>query len=689
MPQTLRLKLKKNQQRGGAKASVKTTAGIFVPTDNSDLILSGLFKNCVEFKPISTSSSTGFVFDMHLPPGSTIQLRSQTLGEHGNPLTQKESKERVRFVNTGLLLSNCCIKLSLVDTKRTYHSHKLDYDKRKKLSVTSAEASVEVVNQKDMYEASICGAGVHGVFMPDAITHEIMKPDKFENLVKSMKDRAAGIVTADSQKALDWIIQTANTANYDIQVFCMELIGSTGVGGGGGGFTTFKEFYDRTMAAAPQPPSSFQPDAVAVACKVAAAVLSTFTKSSFWSYDTHGKNIMTNGFFLYLLDFGRVYHILKNRGEIKRLFTKLIAISGLIPFLAKFFGVAATTAAIQANFDAIYDRYSVPDRAIVAGFFTIDPAAVPGDIARVRSNIFEILALLTLIDGMTNHFKFAEDGFQCYNYMHLVFHTQSTFDSLERFLDRCASTLAGFDAVCTARAVTVPAAGFIIGSVSSNLDVIARLLQDALVPCVAMGSPLARGTFRLPPPGTPLSPDELEHQAARDALMEQEEMDRRAAAGTTVAGTTVAPTSFEDNLMNFDTVAPTLAVPSPFLQASPASTSPFLPASPFSLSPFPPPTQNQLRAAVRNQFPHKGVSRQLVNSKTAAAAAATVVAAAAIKDLQKGHINPLPGGQKTKINAKLRVRRRYAQNRQRTRRRGYRASRTSRTGRTSRRLRWS
>ena len=671
MPQTMRQKLKKINQRGGAKTSIKTTAGTFVPTVDSHLILPRLFENCDRFDTISTNSATGFVFDMHLPPDSTIELRSQTIDENGGPLTQLEAATRSRYVNKGLRLSNCCAKISLVINIHTNTWHKLTYLTHNKLSVTSAEASLEVENQKAMYRASMCGTGVHGVFMPDAITHEIMSPAKFEALVQSM-NVSAGVVTVDSQTPLAWIIATAKAQRYSIQVFCMELIGSAGVGGGG--FTTFREFYNKIVAASP-PRTPFPPDAVAVACKAAAAVLSTFVKSLFWSYDTHGKNIMTNGFLLYLLDFGRVYHILKNEPYIKGLFTSLLAIPEFRTHLAQFFDVAATadtaadTAAIQAAFNAIYDRYSVPDRAIVAGLFTIDPA-VPGDIARVRSNIFEILALLTLIDGMTNHFKFSETRFQCYEYMHLVFHTKSTFDSLEDFLGKCASTLAGFSAVCTARAVPG-----IIGHVLSNLDIIAGLLQGALVPCAAMGPARRAEMFDLPPPGTPLSPDEIEYLKARDALMEEQEADRGTAAGT------AAQTGLEADLTHFVPVAPG--------SHSSAAPSQFLPASPFSPSP-PPPT----RAELRNQKPPnlKGV-QQPAKSKTPANAAAAAVAAAVaatIKDLKNGHIHPGPGGQKTKINAKLRVRRRYAQNRQRTRRRGYRASRIiRRTSRTSRRLRRS
>ena len=620
MPQTMRVKLTKNkQQRGGAKASVKTTtAGDFVPTVSSGTILRGLFDNCDEFKTISTSSSTGFVFDMHLPPNSMIQLRSQTLGEDRNPLPQIESKDRARFVNTGLRLTNCCIKISLVRSFTSVGSHKLMYDAIKKQSVTAADASNEVVNQKNMYKASICGAGVHGVFMPDAITHEIMNPDTFRALVQRMKIRAGVVVvTADSETALDWIIHNAAVGIYNIQVFCMELIGSMGVGGGGVGFTTFREFYDNSVKALADPAIRFPPDAVTVACKVAAAVLSTFIKSSFWSYDTHGNNIMTNGFLLYLLvyllDFGRVYHISLDESKIKDFFTKLLNISGFIPYLERFFGVAGGggTAAIRirAKFNAIYDRYNQPNRAIVAGLFTIN-SAVPNDIERVRSNIFEILVLLTLIDGMTNFFTYEQHGFQCYEYMHLIFQTESTFVDLQSFVIKCSSTLAGFSAKWAPDTVR---------QLTSNLDVIAGLLQGALVPCAAMGPPIAMDTLRLPPPGTPLSPDEIQYRNERDALMEQEELDRQAAAAA--AGKTAAQTGF-DAEMQFD-------------PADSASESP-------SSAPSPPPTRADLR-----QNPTKKI-------KLSSA-----------------------GGQKTRINAKLRVRRRY------------RNTRTSRKSRKNRRLRRS
>lgn len=518
------MKIKKSQQRGGVKTSVATTGGKFIPTDDPDLIIPRLFSNCDKADLLSTGSS-GFAFVMHLKPDSTIRLRSQTLDATGNPLSQLDAADRGRYVDTGMLMENFCVKISLVKTPTT-DPHRLHYNGGVKRGVTSKDATDEVANQLLMHEASMCGTGVHGVFIPDAISHRIMDPSglaSFNSLVVAPLSALSGVVTPDSQGALLWIHRNAEKHHYRIQVFCMELIGSVGVGGvvaGGPAFTTFNAFCRAVEAAAPGIIYPLAADDIA--CKIAAAVISTFTKSSFWSYDSHSNNIMTNGIIAFLLDLGRIYHIRINEFEIAILLRKLLhpkySAAFKIP-LACFFGLSAgyTNDTIKDAFRAIYDRYMDADRSTIAALFTID-LAVPDDIRRVRSNIFEILALFALIDGLTKQITYEVDGFQCTEYMQRVFHTSSTFIDLYRFLTQCSSTLAGFETVCAARA----GAGGIIGSVITNLDTIAVLLQGALVPCAAMGPARPMGRFRLPTPGDILSPEEFKHQLERAQQMQRE-----------------------------------------------------------------------------------------------------------------------------------------------------------------------
>ena len=514
-------KLKKNHQHGGVKVSIKTTANRFVPTTDPDIIIPRLFSNCDTVRLLSTGSS-GFAFDMHLKPDpdSIIKLRSQTLDDSSTPLSQAHAADRDRFVDKGMPMENFCGKISLVETNKTNKNYDLDYNGGEKRGVTREDAIEEVENQRHIHEASMCATGVHGVFIPDAISHSIMDPANFELLVSSLSG-----VTPESQAALKWILDNATRHGYHIQVFCMELIGGIGVGGvvaGGPVFTSFRAFCDAAMAAAaaaaPAAPPPFPRAADEVACKIATAVISTFTKSSFWSFDSHGNNIMTNGDIVFLLDLGRVYNIINSKFKIDRLLKKMLLISPPHKAnLVQFFGLlpGASDNNVKAAFDAIYNRYTNIDRSTIAALFTINHT-VADDIVRVRSNIFEILALFALIDGITNAFEYKTEGFQCVEYMHRIFHTRSTFFDLEHFLRQCSSTLVGFEVVCSTRA-----AGFIIGPVISNLDAIALLLQGALVPCAAMGSP--RRQFRYPNPGDPLSVGEIEHQAARAKLMEKQQ----------------------------------------------------------------------------------------------------------------------------------------------------------------------
>jgi hypothetical protein len=507
-------KLKKYQQRGGVKVSIKKTENVFVPTDDPDIIIPHLFSNCDNVRLLSSGSS-GFAFIMHLKPDSTIKLRSQTVDDVGNPLTQLDAADRWRFVNKGLLMENCCVKISLVETTTTPFNLSLFYkndqndQNDKKSGVSRKEATYEVETQKKMHRASMSGTGVHGVFIPGVITHKFMIATEFETLASTFtKDE-------DTKKALDWIISAAENYDYKIQVFFMELIPPDAPNA----FTTFREFMNKAAEANPTIP--FPPDTVAVACNTAAAVISTFTKSSFWSYDTHGENIMTNGISVFLLDFGRIYNIIDSKSKIDNLLKKMLSDSSIKAYLPQFFGLAPGISDdnIKAAFNAIYNRYMDLERSVIIRRFIID-STVADDIRRVRSNIFEILILFALIDGMTNSYKYKNPGFQCIEYMYFIFRTANTFRSLDLFLQQCSSTLDGFETVRTALVTRIE-----IAQVELNLNYIARLLQGALVPSAAMGHARTPEQFNLYKPGDALSPDETEYLEARKRLMDEGELE--------------------------------------------------------------------------------------------------------------------------------------------------------------------
>lgn len=270
-------KLKKSHQHGGVKVSitfVKTTDNRFVPTTDPDIIIPRLFSNCDTVRLLSTGSS-GFAFGMHLKPDSIIKLRSQTLDDFGTPLSQLDAADRDRLVDKGMSMENFCVKISLVKTDTTNKKHDLYYNGDEKRGVTRKDATEEVENQRNIHEASMCATGVHGVFIPDAISDRIMDPADFNSLVTSL---SLSGVAVESQAALKWILDNATRHGYHIQVFCMELIGGIGVGGvvaGGPVFTSFRAFCAAAAAAA-APFDYFPRAADEVACKIAAAVISTF-----------------------------------------------------------------------------------------------------------------------------------------------------------------------------------------------------------------------------------------------------------------------------------------------------------------------------------------------------------------------------------------------------------------------------
>jgi hypothetical protein len=512
-------KMRMIQQKGGAV--YVSTDGTFRATDDSSIILSHLFANCAGLHLLSDETYTSFVFSMRLrqPSDATIQLRSLVIDNYGNPLPQSSSKHRDRNAEAGLIMLECCIKVSLVMRDDSKKMPSLEYNGNKKGAEVSENIIAEAEAQSYMYQASICGTGVAGVFIPDKITNRLMLPDEFTKYYSTIQP---DVISPESRAALEWIVATARYSNYDIHVFCMELIGSIR---DEGGFMTFEEFELQRKAAAPT--ISYPPDTVAVACKVAAAVLSTFSKSSFWSYDQHKNNTMTNGAYVYLLDFGRVYHILRDEGILNRYFEELLMESMYVRKpLAIFFGVSdhLKTDEIRARFHLIYDKYKNPDRGIIAQYLTLNPE-VPDDIFRVSSNIFELLSFIALTDSLTKMYKYKSvNALQCSGYMQYVFHTASPFNSgmpsngnmipgYMMFLTQFASTLEIFNAVSLQRGANI------IGHVLENMTTIAMLLQDALIPCAEMGPPLETGEVRLPPPVMVLSPETLLHQ---DALARDE-----------------------------------------------------------------------------------------------------------------------------------------------------------------------
>jgi hypothetical protein len=106
----------KKGQRGGVKASKRTEDGQFVPSIEPDVIVPRLFSSFTDFQVASASSKFSIVFraTMMTSVQDSIRIRSQLTDPAVGRLSQLQMADRPRHVDLGEILTNCCIKVSII-----------------------------------------------------------------------------------------------------------------------------------------------------------------------------------------------------------------------------------------------------------------------------------------------------------------------------------------------------------------------------------------------------------------------------------------------------------------------------------------------------------------------------------------------------------------------------------------------
>lgn len=490
MPKMRRLKPK---QHGGVKVSFRQPDGSYTVMHIDLQIIIAIFQNCIDTYLISASSASGMVFGATLPPladNPGILLRSNQVNEDGTLRTQEQIADRERYVNDGLIVPNCCLKISFVETPAS-SATSVNVDKHKKQTCRQADLDNEVRVQNLMFLSSICGTTAPLTFTPDKIAATTMTASEFTDIVDALDTRYARHPPPHPPhpnhhvgiEMLHAISGAARANHLDIHIFVMELLTGETL---------------RTIISKP----TTTPEQKRDACNnVAIAVIMTFLKSLFWSRDQHGDNAMISGGNTFTLDYGLMYHLLNDEGAIKKLLDKLLN-SKTIVFtdVLKYFGVVIltgmtkTTAKVEVRriFDELYEKLKDVN---LKEQLLINPAADrAAEIDRISGIVFQMLSFFALVDGLTNRYKHGEHHFQSMEYMEHVF-TQPALHSFEDFLSLCSIDLSTF--------------GPPGSMVRQNMGYIVERLQPSLA---CSGAARTVGEVRLGP--FSLSPGEIAHRQA-------------------------------------------------------------------------------------------------------------------------------------------------------------------------------
>ena len=520
MPKMRRLK---HKQHGGVKVSFLQPDGSYTVMHIDLQIIKAIFQNCIDTYLISASSASGMVFGATLPPladSPGILLRSNQVNEDGTLRTQEQIADRERYVNDGLIVPNCCLKISFVETPAS-SATSVNVGKHKKQTCRQADLDNEVRVQNLMFLSSICGTTAPLTFTPDKIAATTMTASEFTDIVDALDARYARHPPPHPPphpnhrvgiEMLHAISREARTKHLGIHIFVMELL--TG----------------ETLRTIIRKPTT-TPEQKRDACNnVAIAVIMTFLKSLFWSRDQHGDNAMISGVNTFTLDYGLMYHLLNDEGAIKKLLDKLLN-SKTIVFtdVLKYFGVVIltgmtkTTAKVEVRriFNELYEKLKDVN---LKEQLLINPAADrAAEIDRISGIVFQMLSFFALVDGLTNRYKHGEHHFQSMEYMEHVF-TQPALHSFEDFLSLCSIDLSTF--------------GPPGSTVRQNMGYIVERLQPSLA---CSGAARTVGEVRLGP--FSLSPGEIAHRqaiqqraedAAAAAAVEAIRMKELAAATSTV-----------------------------------------------------------------------------------------------------------------------------------------------------------
>jgi hypothetical protein len=483
MPKLRKLKYK---QRGGVKVSFLQPNGTYVATEDNLDIIHAIFQNCIDTYLISASSASGTVFGVALPqPGPGVDppilLRANQLNPDGSFRTQDQLADRARFVGDGLIITDCCIKMSFVGTTSNYADvFVLTHTKR---TCVQSELDKEVRVQGEIFSSTLCGTTAPLTFTPDKIAATTMTAGEFGRIVTALATRNPNPPphVASAIGMLRAIQLGAHARGLRIHIFVMDLL--TG--------ETLRTIITR--------PGTTLQEKRAACNNVAISVIMTFLKSLYWSRDQHADNAMISGPNAFTLDYGLMYHLIADEVYIKKTLLESLLSSPNIPLndVCKYFGVFTNVSmnklyaqgAVQYAFNGVYAMLKDPNlkQRMVINSAAVTPAAIAVEIDRISGIVFQMLSFFLLVDGLSNRYKHGVHHFQSREYMEVVFDSLPpavTLNSFVQFLSRGSINLSVFG-------------GPPGSAVRANMRSIVQGLQTALAICQGQGPARNPSTLRL------------------------------------------------------------------------------------------------------------------------------------------------------------------------------------------------
>ena len=511
MPKLRRFRPK---QHGGVKVSLFNPAtGTYVATDVDLRIIDAIFQYCIDMYLISASSASGIVFGAtlpHAPLPAPILLRANQINPDGTFRSQDQVANRERFAEEGMIIPECCLKLSFVETGLSGRAN-VTVGGHVKRTCKKADLEQEALVQSEIFRSTLCGTSAPLTFTPDKIAATTMPAASFLAIVNALIARIPSPPLPHVARALDMLREIRDQAisrGLHIHIFVMELLK---------GETLRKILAKNIVSVSDQDKTN--------ACNdVAISVIMTFLKSLYWSRDQHADNAMISGANTFTLDFGLMYHLLLDEDFIKSLLDRLLSSRSInINDVLKYFGVvigmpkAAADAEVRRVFNELYDMLRNPN---LKQLMLINPAAdMAAEIDRISGIVFQMLSFFLLVDGLSNRYRHSTHHFQSTEYMERVFDSRPALSGVgfEGFLHHCSINLSGFGGV--------PGSG---PTVRQNMAYIVQGLQPALALCPISGPPRTMNEIPLSA-AFPGSPGQVSHDAAIEAARRQAAIEEEAA----------------------------------------------------------------------------------------------------------------------------------------------------------------
>ena len=466
---------KTRSKKGGVKASKRTPDGQFVPSNDPDAIVPHLFSVFTDFQLASASSkfSTVFRATMITSGQDSIRIRSQLTDPVVGRLSQMQMADRPRHVDLGEILTNCCIKVSIISP-----SGELDkltpYNGVKKCAVSSEDALKEVTTQSELYQKLLCVNG--GVFIPDVISHLHMNANRWNGFIHPLR----GQMNPQTLDAIDWIgRQLAYAPGRTIVLNIMELIPG--------------EF--KTLSSIPHESHGFKQATLRAAASLVVLEIKGDGKIP---CDAHSGNAMArpDGSALQLIDFGRILN-LHDAWDVKVLhgcFRRLCTSPSMPQLKEKLCVFLGCTQA-----EELYNAVDAEIEFLKRNDPECSKLAASG--GHAPQNVHRTLMMIALIDFTFNRYKFSSVHLQCATIMRSVYPVPRMFDGIEEFLDNGRLSFAVFlEKHQNPTGIQI--------QMAENIAEIAAFIQPMISACERMGPPRRHGDkFRLGP-DTPRASDE-------------------------------------------------------------------------------------------------------------------------------------------------------------------------------------